>query len=237
MRVLGLVSAIAVSLSSPSSSPPHIVVHVLDDIGWSDLGFGGAEYATPTLDALALEEGIRLTRYHVQPVCSPTRASLMTGRFPFRFGMQEAVPQACTAALPASQPGARTLAEELTGTHYESAMLGKWHMGYSTWADTPTGRGFAQHIGYFQGEEDYYNHTFCSQTCVFNGSDPSPLLGRCGLDFWDGRVPLRPMSQSSPNYSTHIYRDAAVDIIEKHAAATPAPTPAPLFLYAGAYVR
>jgi len=237
--------------SSPPLPPPHIVVHVLDDVGYADLGFSGlAGYRTPALDALATTAGVRLSRYYVQPVCTPTRAALMTARFPFRSGLQEAMPQACEAALPAAAAGARTLAEELASSAarggsvpYRTVMLGKWHLGYARWADTPTGRGFARHVGYFQGEEDYTNHTFCSQTCVFNGSAPSPLLGRCGLDLWDGREPLR---GAAGNYSTHVYRDAAVRVIEEHAAAaaaaiaaaalaavsSPAPAPAPLFLYA-----
>jgi arylsulfatase A-like enzyme len=208
------------------------VVHVLDDVGFADLGFSGqAAYRTPTLDALATTAGVRLSRYYVQPVCTPTRAALMTARFPFRSGLQEAMPQASEAALPTAAAGARTLAEELaSAAHappYRTIMLGKWHLGYARWADTPTGRGFARHVGYFQGEEDYYNHTFCSQTCVLNGSAPTPLLGRCGLDLWDGREPLR---GAAGNYSTHVYRDAAVRVIEEHATAAPAP--APLFLYA-----
>ena len=105
------------------SSPKHIIMHVLDDIGFQDLGFQGAEYATPALDAFAAESLV-LARYYVQPVCTPTRAALLTARHPFRMGLQSVIPQAATAALPAAEA---TLAEALraAGTHQATA-LGKW---------------------------------------------------------------------------------------------------------------
>ena len=96
---------------------------VLDIRQFQDLGFQSAEFATPALDAFAAESLV-LARYYVQPVCTPTRAALLTARHPFRMGLQSVIPQAATAALPTTEA---TLAEALraAGTHQATA-LGKW---------------------------------------------------------------------------------------------------------------
>ena len=71
--------------------PPNIVHIVADDLGWKDVGFNGAtDIKTPNLDKLAAE-GVKFTQFYVQPMCTPTRAALMTGRYPFRYGLQTAV--------------------------------------------------------------------------------------------------------------------------------------------------
>merc|ERR1719375_1275315 len=104
---------------------PNLVMMVLDDVGWSDVGYHGSDFPTPNIDRLATE-GVRLEKYYVQHVCSPTRSALMTGRYPFRTGLQH-----CTtlhpgseAHIPAESP---TLAEALRGVGYSTVMIGKWH--------------------------------------------------------------------------------------------------------------
>jgi hypothetical protein len=78
------------------STAPNIVYIISDDQGWKDIGYRASDIKTPNLDSLAAE-GIRLEQYYAQPMCTPTRAALMTGRYPFRYGMQTAViPQAGT---------------------------------------------------------------------------------------------------------------------------------------------
>ena len=72
---------------------PNIVVIISDDQGWKDVGFHGSDIKTPNLDALAAG-GARLEQFYAQPMCSPTRAALMTGRYPFRYGLQVAIPSA-----------------------------------------------------------------------------------------------------------------------------------------------
>ncbi len=69
---------------------PHIVYIVADDLGWKDVGFHGSDIKTPNIDKLAAE-GARLEQFYVQPMCTPTRAALMTGRYPFRYGLQTLV--------------------------------------------------------------------------------------------------------------------------------------------------
>merc|ERR1719230_2518542 len=74
--------------SVSASMLPNIVMLVMDDVGWADVSYHGGDFATPNIDRLALKEGVRLERYYVQQVCSPTRSALVTGRYPFHTGMQ-----------------------------------------------------------------------------------------------------------------------------------------------------
>ena len=92
------VAAIAITLplgsgavSAARSGPPNIVYIISDDQGWKDVGFHGSDIKTPNLDALAVS-GARLEQFYTQPMCTPTRAALMTGRYPFRYGLQTAYP-------------------------------------------------------------------------------------------------------------------------------------------------
>lgn len=73
-----------------STSKPNIILFVIDDLGWNDTSYQGAEYSTPNIDKLA-EEGIRLKQYYVQPLCSPSRSALMAGRYPYHLGLAHGV--------------------------------------------------------------------------------------------------------------------------------------------------
>ena len=73
-----------------TAARPNIILFLLDDLGWSDTGYQGAEYSTPTIDRLA-QEGIRLKQYYVQPLCSPSRAALLAGRYSYNLGLADRV--------------------------------------------------------------------------------------------------------------------------------------------------
>ena len=73
-----------------ADNKPNIVYIVADDLGWKDVGYHGSDIKTPNLDKLA-EDGARLEQFYAQPMCTPTRAALMTGRYPFRYGLQTLV--------------------------------------------------------------------------------------------------------------------------------------------------
>ncbi|MGA1606470.1 MAG: arylsulfatase B [Planctomycetota bacterium] len=135
--------------------PPHIVVLLADDLGWGDVGFHGSEIPTPHLDALA-ERGVRLEQFYVQPVCSPTRGALMTGRYPMRLGLQLGVVRPWAQhGLPQNE---RTLADALRGLGYATAICGKWHLGHAKPAMLPTRRGFDRQYGHYNGALDYFTH-------------------------------------------------------------------------------
>ena len=91
LAVLLFSAAICVpTLARAADNKPNIVYIVADDLGWKDVGFNGSDIKTPNLDKLA-EEGARLEQFYAQPMCTPTRAALMTGRYPFRYGLQTLV--------------------------------------------------------------------------------------------------------------------------------------------------
>src|SRR5215470_5304612 len=100
--VLCLLAAAAMMTAAPppasaADRKPNIVYIVADDLGWKDVGFNGAtDLKTPNIDALAAG-GARLLDFYVQPMCTPTRAAVMTGRYPFRYGLQTAVIPAVSA--------------------------------------------------------------------------------------------------------------------------------------------
>lgn len=142
----------AVSLSA-ANSKPNIVMILADDLGYADVGFMGAkEIKTPHLDKLAAGGAI-LESFYVQPVCSPTRSCLMTGRYPTRTGVYTVVRPHSKWGLPLEE---RTLAVALREAGYQTAISGKWHLGEYQTQYQPTRRGFDQQYGHFFGALDYF---------------------------------------------------------------------------------
>lgn len=134
---------------------PHMILMVADDLGWEDVGFHGSAIKTPHLDQLA-KDGVRLDRFYVQPVCTPTRGALMTGRYPIRLGLQCGVVRPwATHGLPLDE---KTLPEGLKSRGYATAIAGKWHLGHHQPAYLPTRRGFDRQYGHYNGAIDYFTH-------------------------------------------------------------------------------
>lgn len=138
-----------------SAIKPNIVLIVADDQGYANIGYHNKTVLTPRIDNLAAL-GVILDTYYVQPVCSPTRSSLMTGRYTYRLGTQATVIRADT---PFGVPLKETfMSENLKDAGYDTALFGKWHLGFFQRPYTPLARGFDEHLGYFQGAIDYYTH-------------------------------------------------------------------------------
>jgi arylsulfatase A-like enzyme len=134
---------------------PNIVFILADDLGSHDVGWRGSEIKTPHLDQLA-SGGARLNQFYVQPVCSPTRAALMTGRYPFRYGLQTGVVRPWAQyGLPLEE---RLLPQALKEAGYETAIVGKWHLGHFQPEYLPTRRGFDHQYGHYNGALDYFTH-------------------------------------------------------------------------------
>jgi arylsulfatase B len=135
---------------------PNIIIILADDLGWGDVGYHGSAIRTPNIDRLA-KEGIELNRYYVAAVCSPTRAGLLTGRYPDRFGLRT------TVIPPWSDFGVDTrevfLPEVLAKAGYKHrAVLGKWHLGHAALKYHPLNRGFTHFYGHLNGAIDYLTH-------------------------------------------------------------------------------
>ena len=140
----------AASAAGASSPPPNILFILADDLGWHDVGFSGSGISTPNIDAL-LSSGLRLSRYYGQPVCSPSRAAIMTGRYPIAYGLQTYVidPGGVDYGLNLNETTLPQLLRDKGG--YTTAAVGKWHMGMARWEQTPTFRGFESFHGYYSG--------------------------------------------------------------------------------------
>ncbi|XP_075724941.1 arylsulfatase B-like [Rhipicephalus microplus] len=177
--------------------------------GWDDVSFHGSpQIPTPNMDVLAAD-GIILNNYYVQPVCTPSRAALMTGLYPIHTGMETSVIQ---IGEPWGLPlRLRLMPQYLKDLGYQTHMIGKWHLGYYTEQYVPTARGFDTFYGYYNGEEDYYNHTL-----------PVPQSSQVGLDFWLNNEPLR---NETGQYSTTLFGKRAVKLIQERDPKKP------LFLY------
>jgi len=197
-----------IQLASAAPSAPHIVFILNDDWGWNDVGFHGAcDFETPRLDDLAAT-GLELTNYYVQHLCTPTRSTIMSGRYPMRDGLQQAV---IKSASPYGMPLNLTiLPQELQKVGYATHMIGKWHLGFFAPEYLPTARGFETFIGFYGGEEDYFTKNFTEN-------------GYNGYDFRNG-------TEVSVNYgySTYIYGEETLRILRKHVDERP---DTPVFMY------
>ncbi len=194
-------AALLTSLPCSAAAPrPNIVFFLIDDLGYTDVSFHGGEIKTPNIDRLAAA-GAKLEAFYVQPVCSPTRAALMTGRYPMRHGLQVGVVRPWAQyGLPLAE---RTLAQALQETGYTTAICGKWHLGHFAPEYLPTRRGFTHQYGHYNGMIDYFEHN------------------RDGGFDWhrDDKV------NRDEGYSTVLLGNESVRLIEKHE------TQKPLFLY------
>jgi len=154
-------ATVSLAAAQPSHNPhtpkrPNVVVVLADDMGFNDVGYNGSEIKTPRVDAW-VKDAVRFSHFYSNVVCSPTRAGLMTGRWPLRFGMMRGtVEPGETYGIPASE---ETLAEALArGGYRHRALIGKWHLGDQKLAYHPLNNGFTYFYGHLTGGLDYFTH-------------------------------------------------------------------------------
>jgi arylsulfatase A-like enzyme len=201
---------VALHLAGGSSPLPHIVFIVMDDLGSHDLGMHGSGIETPNCDWLAAQ-GIYLSNYYVLPTCSPTRAAIMSGKYPLHTGVHTVIKPESTRGLPLDE---ETIPQVLKKAGYSTHAVGKWHLGHSSWEQTPTFRGFDSFFGYYLGGQDYFTHRQQGSYDLRWDREPN-----CGA----GCSVLR---DETGNYSTHVYTREAIHRIREHQNSEQ-----PLFLY------
>ena len=188
MRCALLISWLCFSLCAQAAKQPDIVFFLIDDLGYADCGFnGGKEIKTPNIDRLA-QSGAIIENHYVQPVCSPTRSTLLTGRYPTHTGVYTIVSPGGGWGLPLAE---RTLADALRSAGYRTALTGKWHLGEFEKAYQPNARGFDHQYGHFFGMLDYFTHERMNK-----------------LDWYRNGAPL-----NEEGYTTHLIAQEACKVI------------------------
>ena len=220
--------------ASGQVAPPNLVLIVADDLGWTDLGvYGSTFYETPHLDRLA-GEGMRFTRaYAAAPVCSPTRASLLTGLYPARLRQTDWIPGRVDRPdqrllqvvdhnhLPLERV---TIAEALRGAGYTSASIGKWHLGGR--GHLPTDQGFSLNVagdeagsppGYFW---PYRNAARALEELARDGAPGEELTGRLAEEAarFIAANRARPFFLYFPLFAVHNPLQAKPELIAKYEA-------------------
>jgi arylsulfatase A-like enzyme len=148
--VCGLVSVAPFAAAAAQERPPNVVVFLADDAGWGDYGVNGnSDVRTPHIDSLA-RDGVSLQWFFVQPVCAPTRAELLTGRYHPRSGVR-----GVSTGQERMDLGEKTLADAFKASGYATGAFGKWHNG-SQWPYHPNARGFDEFYGYTSGHWGEY---------------------------------------------------------------------------------
>jgi arylsulfatase A-like enzyme len=228
---------LSVVMSAVTQSPqPNIVFILADDLGYNELNFMNSTRGiqTPALDVLA-QSGVVMKNYYVQPICSPTRSALMTGRYTTRLGTQSNV-------IFWDNPWGIALNEtfipqNLKDAGYSTAMFGKWHLGMHKQDYTPMKRGFDQHMGYYQGCESAFTHVAACCTAGSPDSDENYVCapGKWGKEDYRGYDWFKTDEKqgiSVPDFSANhtnsavLIRDRAVDFLKSRKGQTN-----PFFLY------
>ena len=193
-------------------SLPNVILVMSDDQGWGDVGFNGnAEVQTPNLDALAAD-GVKFDRFYaVSPLCSPTRGSCLTGRYPFRFGI-------LAAHTGGMRVGEFTIAEMLKKKGYATGFFGKWHVGWVKEADVST-RGFFSPPGQ-HGFDEWFATTSAVPTW-----DPTVVpkgwskWGQEAGGKWKGGAPYvqngKEVTENMSGDDSRIIMDRVIDFVDQ----------------------
>lgn len=170
-----------------TSAPPNVLLVVVDDMGWNDIGYHGSEIQTPILDQLAAE-GVELDRFYAHSACTPTRSSLMTGKTALRLGCVSPIAKNNELGLPLSE---KIMPQYFQEQGYFTALVGKWHLGRFKKEYWPYNRGFDHFYGNLTGGVGHYDH-------VHGGS----------LDWQRNGTTIE-----EEGYSTHLLTDEAINLI------------------------
>ena len=205
--------------SAAAQSRPNILMILADDMGYVDLGHDGSRIDTPNLDALR-DEGIKLTRFYAgAPICSPTRAALLTGRYPHAVG----VPELCSPTQRGDVPvlhlalEATTIPEALKPYGYTSMLAGKWHLGYveESW---PRRHGFDEFWGSLAGTPKYFEpvETYHNEEAIAVDGYFTDRITEKAIEFLDRQTTQRPFFLCLAYNAPHYPLEAPEELIAKY---------------------
>ena len=189
------VISLSVAVSVPPPVKPNIVFVLVDDWGFSEIGFRNPLVKTPNFDELA-KTGLVLNRHYVYMYCSPSRASLLTGRWPHHVH-QWNIPSSSPLGLNINMT---LLPAKLKQAGYSTHMVGKWHEGFFDPAFLPVNRGFDTSSGFLSGGEDHMTEKI-----------------ECAIDFWKNKTP----DTRNGTYDAYSYRNDLTDIVKQHDTSKP----------------
>lgn len=224
LKLLTLALGLAVGCSTAGARPeskPNIVHIVADDLGFADVGFNGCQdFKTPNIDALAAG-GAKFTNFYVQPMCTPTRAALMTGRYPMRYGLQTAViPSVAAYGLDTTE---WLMPQCLKEAGYKTAIIGKWHLGHADKKWWPKQRGFDYQYGAMIGELDYFTHDEHGVLDWFRDNEPvkeegytTTLLGKDAEKYINSQDPASPFYLYLTFNAPHTPYQAPKEYVDRH---------------------
>ena len=205
---LGAMAASAIAQVSAPRPRPNFIIICTDDQGIGDLGcYGATDVRTPNMDRLAAE-GARFTDwYSNSPVCSPSRASLLTGKYPQHTGIVDVLESRATFDIPGLRRGETSLPGELRKLGYRTALVGKWHLG-SARDSRPMSQGFDEFFGFYSGWIDGLSHRYYKL-----GTQQSQIFH----DLWynDSEV------WHDPEYHTDLFSKTATEWIAKQQRSRP----------------
>ena len=206
MSIESMQSSLLYDADIKMTLPPNIIFILADDLSWNSIngveGESDISFVAPGLAELS-QQGIRMKNYYAQELCTPSRAALLTGRYPLSMGMQYGTVMATKSwGIPLDEV---TIAQVLQETGlYSTHAIGKWHLGHHTKSYLPTSRGFDTFVGYLDGENNYFSKIDPQNT---NFRDFIRSDSQCYYSYNKTDLEV---------YSTNLYRDLAIDIIESH---------------------
>ncbi len=199
LAILAFLAGCAGAPDQPAESrPPNIVLVITDDQGYGDVGaHGNSMIRTPNLDKLH-SESVRLTNFHVDPTCAPTRSALMTGRYSSRTGVWHTIMGRSIVARDETMVG-----ELLADAGYATAMFGKWHLG-DNYPFVPEDRGFQRVVrhggGGVQQTPDYWGNDYFGDTYWADG-EPAQYEGYCTDVFFDEALAFMEANREKPFFA------------------------------------
>jgi|TARA_B110000263_G_scaffold135013_1_gene117253 arylsulfatase B len=219
--LVALLLALLSSGSGFAEDRPNVVLIVADDLGWADVGYHGSPIHTPSIDRLAAE-GITLERFYVAPICSPTRAGLLTARDPVRLGIAyDQIHPWYNAGLAKEE---YLLSEALRDDGYQTGIVGKWHLGHSQQQQLPNSQGFDYFYGHLHTNTDFYTHRrenghdlqFNGVSVKRDGEYLTHIEARQAQAFIENRDKDRPFFLYVPFTAPHSPMQAPTKTIEKY---------------------